>query len=169
MTANASNALAADRAWSTGRDRALWWVMQLAPFALALAVYTAAFLVMRPATTGDEPHYLIAAQSIAYDGDLDLLNDYLSRDRTLRADDGFPLSAATGAADYRDSGQLRPVRGIGFSTLLTPAVWLGGQNGARLLMILISALVADQLFRLLRDLGFRRRYGLLAWAAVAFC
>ena len=36
-------------------------------------------------------------------------------------------------------------------------------------MVLIAALVADQLFRLLRDLGFRRRYGFLAWVAVAFC
>ena len=36
-------------------------------------------------------------------------------------------------------------------------------------MVLIAALVADQLFRLLRDLGFRRRYGVLAWAAVALC
>ena len=56
------------------------------------------------------------------------------------------------------------------STFLAPAVALGGQTGARVLMILVAALLADQLFRLLlRDLGFRRRYGLLAWVAVAFC
>ena len=59
---------------------------------LALAAYTAAFLVMRPGATGDEPHYLLAAQSMAFDGDLNLLNDYSSHERTLRAFESFPLS-----------------------------------------------------------------------------
>ncbi len=169
MTTNAGNAVGSRKASNARRssDRASFWVVQVAPFLLALAAYSAAFLVMRPDATGDEPHYLIAAQSIAFDGDLDLLNDYLSRERTLRAYDSFPLSPH--AADYRDSGQLRPVRGIGMATLLAPAVALGGRTGARLLMVLIAALVADQLFRLLRDLGLRRRYGLLAWVAVALC
>ena len=36
-------------------------------------------------------------------------------------------------------------------------------------MVLIAALVADQLFRLLRDLGFPLQYALLAWLAVALC
>jgi hypothetical protein len=154
-------------------SRARWiessWVTQLAPFVIALVAYLAAFLVMTPDTTGDEPHYLLAGQSLVYDGDLDLLNDYSSRDRTLRVVGIFPLSPNRHAADYRDTGQLRPVRGIGMDALVAPAVGLGGITGARILMVLIAALLADQLFRLLRDLGIRRRYAFLGWGAVALC
>ena len=53
--------------------------------------------------------------------------------------------------------------------MLAPAIALGGLTGARIVMVLIAALLADQLFRLLRDLRFRRRYRLLAWSSVVFC
>jgi hypothetical protein len=140
---------------------------QLAPFVLAFAVYLAVFLVMRPDTAGDEPHYLIAAESLAYDGDVDLRNDYASRERTLRVVNVFPLSPH--GTDYTGSGQLRPMHGVGLSALLAPAVAVGGVTAARIVMILIAALLADQLWRLLRDLRFRRRYRMLAWSAVVFC
>jgi hypothetical protein len=150
--------------------RSLWSVLaQLAPFALAFAVYLAAFLVMRPASTGDEPHYLLAAESIAYDGDVDLTNDYASRDRVLRVVNFFPLGHNLQAFDYTGDGKLRPVHGVGLSVLLAPAVALGGLTGARIAMVLIAALLADQLYRLLRDLGLRRRYRALAWVAAMFC
>ena len=148
----------------------LWGVLaQLAPFTLAFAVYLAVFLVMRPASTGDEPHYLLAAESIAYDGDVDLTNDYASRDRTLRVVNVFPLDHNMQAADYTGSGKLRPVHGVGLSVVLAPAVALGGLTGARIAMVLIAALLADQLYRLLRDLRLRRRYRALAWIAAIFC
>ena len=94
-------------------DQVSYWLWQLGPFVLALVVYVAAFYVMQPDITGDEPHYLVAAQSIAYDGDLDLTNDYASRDRTFGVFGIAPFGPDIHAADYRDSGQLRPVRGIG--------------------------------------------------------
>jgi hypothetical protein len=141
----------------------------LAPFVLALAAYTAVFLVMRPDTTGDEPHYLLVAESIAFDGDVDLANDYANRERTLRVVNTFPLDPDRHAADYDGSGQLRPLHGVGLSAVLAPAVGLGGLTGAQLTMVLIAALLADQLFRLLRDLRFRRRYRIGAWLAVAGC
>ena len=143
--------------------------VELVPFAAAFAVFFAAFLVMRPESTGDEPHYLMVAQSIAYDGDVDLANDYANRERTLRVATHFPLDTFHQVVDYRGSGQLRPVHGGALSVLLAPAVALGGLTGARIMMILIAALLADQLFRLLRDLGLRRPYRILAWSAVVFC
>ena len=147
-----------------------WGVIALvAPFALALAAYLAVFLYMRPDVTGDEPHYLLVAESIAYDGDVELTNDYASRDRTLHILPFFPLGPHLHAADYKGSGELRPLHGVGLSAVLAPAVAVGGVTGARLVMVLIAALLADQLFRLLRDLGFRRRYRILAWASVVFC
>jgi hypothetical protein len=143
---------------------------QLAPFAIALAILLAAFLVMRPLdTAGDEPHYLLAAESIAFDGDLDLTNDYASRERTLRVVNIFPLSPEPHAADYDGSGRLRPLHGVGLSALLAPAVGLGGLTGARLMLLFIAALLADQLFRLLRDLRLKRPYRYAAWIAVVAC
>ena len=119
MATNASDAVQGrsgetPNAWHVS-GRALWWAIQLAPFVLAFAAYSAAFVVMRPVPTGDEPHYLMAAQSIAYDGDLDLRNDYSSRERTLNIGVSFPLSPNLEAAVFRDSGQLRPIHGIGLS------------------------------------------------------
>jgi hypothetical protein len=142
-------------------------VAGLVPFAVAFAVYLVVFLVMHPDSTGDEPHYLVTAESIGYDLDVDLRNDYASRDRVRRVVDVFPLGPH--AAVYKKSGELRPFRGVGLPAVLAPAVRLGGLTGARLVMILIAALLADQLYRLLRDLRLRRRYRVLAWGAALFC
>jgi hypothetical protein len=141
----------------------------LVPFALAFAAYLAVFLFTRPDVTGDEPHYLLVAQSIAYDGDVELTNDYASRERTLRVLPFFPLGPHLHAADYTGSGELRPLHGVGLSALVAPGVAVGGLTGARLVMVLVAALLADQLYRLLRSLGFRRRYRALAWIAAVFC
>ena len=173
MAANMSDAVRPRRAakrWRIGERHWSWSVAtQLAPFVLAFAVYLAAFLAMRPETAGDEPHYLLVAESIAYDGDVDLRNDYASRERTLRVVNVFPLDPAPHAAHYGDSNELRPVHGVGLSALLAPAVAVGGLTGARIAMVLVAALLADQLFRLLRGLRFRRRYRYAAWVAAVFC
>jgi hypothetical protein len=94
---------------------------------------------------------------IAFDGDVDMRNDYASRERTLRVVNVFPLDYNVQAAVYKDSGELRPLHGVGLSVLLAPAVGLGGLTGARLLMVLIAALLAHQLYRLLAEL--EQQYG----------
>jgi hypothetical protein len=142
-------------------------LLGLIPFAVAFAVYLSVFLVMHPDSTGDEPHYLVVATSIGYDLDVDLRNDYASRKRVKRIVNVFPLGPH--AFVYKKSGELRPFRGVGLPAVLAPAVRLGGLTGARLMMIFIVALLADQLYRLLRDLRLRRRYRVLAWAAALFC
>jgi hypothetical protein len=153
----------------TARDRTrlVALLAGLMPFAIAFAVYLLVFLKMNPDSTGDEPHYLIVAESIAYDLDVDLRNDYASRDRVRRVVNVFPLGPD--AFVYKESGELRPFRGVGLPAVLSPAVALGGLTGARLVMILIAALLADQLYRLLRDLRLRRPYRLLGWGAALFC
>src|SRR5215208_6738165 len=84
------------------RGRLVTWALAggVVPFAVALLVYLVAYVVMDPNTTGDEPHYLLTAESIAYDGDLDLTNDYASKERTLRVVNVYPLSPVPHAADY---------------------------------------------------------------------
>src|SRR5215218_3502494 len=148
----------------------LWRVVGwLGPLVVAFATYLAVYDAMNPSTTGDEPHYLLVAESIAFDGDVDMRNDYASRERTLRVVNVFPLDYNVQAAVYKDSGELRPLHGVGLSALLAPAVGLGGLTGARVAMVLIAALLAHQLYFLLKDLGLRRRYRIAAWIAVAFC
>src|SRR5215218_4887815 len=148
----------------------LWRVVGwLAPLVLAFVAYLAVYDAMNPGTTGDEPHYLLVAESIAFDGDVDLRNDYASRERTLRVVNVFPLDYNVQAAVYKESGELRPLHGVGLPALLAPAVGLGGLTGARVVMVLIAALLAHQLYLLLADLGLRRRYRIAAWISVAFC
>jgi hypothetical protein len=148
----------------------MWRVVSwLAPLVLAFAVYLTVQLTANPGTTGDEPHYLLVAESIAFDGDVDMRNDYASRERTLRVVNVFPLDYNVQAAVYKDSGELRPLHGVGLSALLAPAVGIWGLTGARVVMVLIAALLAHQLYLLLADLGLRRRYRIAAWISVAFC
>jgi hypothetical protein len=140
----------------------------LTPFAIAFAVYLAALVVMDPEATGDEPHYFLVAQSLALDGDIDLANDYASRERTLAACRCFPLEPH--AYIYTSSGALVPYHGAGLALLLAPAVALGGLAMVRLTMVLVAALLAHQLYRLLVQLGVARAvYRWAAWIAVAFC
>jgi len=68
--------------------------------------------------TGDEPHYLMIAQSLRADRDLDLENNYAQHDGALFGAPG--LAAETHAARARD-GRLRPVHDIGVSVILLPA------------------------------------------------
>src|SRR5687767_7642566 len=138
-------------------------VVRVAPFLLAFVVYVTAYLVMQPSLSGDEPHYLVASQSIAYDGDLDLANDMASAERTRRLVGFFPLATQGHAADYTGSGQLRPIHQIGLSVLLAAPVALGGVDAVRLVMVLLAALLAHHLYRLLGELRVRRRFQVLAW------
>jgi hypothetical protein len=148
----------------------IWGVVGwIAPLVVAFVAYLIVYESITPDTTGDEPHYLLVAESIAFDGDVDLRNDYASRERTLRVVNIFPLDYNLQAAVYKESGELRPLHGVGLSALLAPAVGLGGLTGARLVMVLIAALLAHQLYFLLADLGLRRRYRMGAWIAFAFC
>ena len=87
------------------RDRLSIWglVSGLIPFVVAFAAYLVVYEVAKPDTTGDEPHYLLVAESIAIDGDVDLRNDYASRERTLRVVNVFPLDYNVQAAVYKES------------------------------------------------------------------
>src|SRR4029453_3589139 len=68
--------------------------------------------------TGDEPHYLIVAQSLRSDGDLDVANNYARGDSGLFG--GSELQPEQHARMSR-LGTLLPVHDIGVPVVLLPA------------------------------------------------
>lgn len=72
------------------------------------------------AGSGDEPHYLIIAQSLAFDGDLDVANNYAQPNNLIGAGGLQPEAhARPGRGDI-----LRPVHDIGLPLLFAPYVRL---------------------------------------------
>jgi hypothetical protein len=69
------------------------------------------------AGTGDEPHYLAIAHSLAFDGDLDLRNNYGAFEPLVAGGNLVP------EAHVRDiGGTLRPVHDVGLPLLFAPVV-----------------------------------------------
>lgn len=79
------------------------------------------------AGSGDEPHYLAIAHSIAFDFDLDLSNNY-GKDEPLIADGGLePGNHARPGV----GGVLRPVHDVGMPLLFAPYVRVAAPLAAR--------------------------------------
>ena len=125
------------------------------------------------AGSGDEPHYMMIAHSLAFDADLDLANNY--REATL-------IGAGTlvpEAHALEREGRLRPVHDIGMPLALAPAVRLAYSTAERLgnvlpmagvdpkrlnpslllrhqislVMALLTGLLARELWLAMRDIG----------------
>jgi hypothetical protein len=120
-------------------------------------------------TTGDEPHYLILAHSIAFDWDTDLSNNY--EPAIIRQLYGFSETIDPHARALPGTTEMRSVHVVGLPTLLAPVLRLGGGIAtARLAMVAISALAAVQLWLLLEEsVGGPLLPRLVGWAAAALC
>ena len=72
------------------------------------------------AGTGDEPHYLVIAHSLAFDGDLDVRNNYGTQEPLIAGGNLVP------AFHVREmsGGRLQPVHDIGLPLVAVPYVWL---------------------------------------------
>jgi hypothetical protein len=112
---------------------------------------------------GDEPHYLVIAQSLLADHDLRVANNYAPEQYhkffggILRPDYMRP-----GA-----NGQIYSIHAPGLPALLLPAYALGGYFGAVAMMCLIAALTALAVFDLARALAGPRA-AVITWLAVCF-
>jgi hypothetical protein len=114
-------------------------------------------------TASDEPHYLIVMQSLVLDHDLDLANDYAG-DRYLsyypaKIDDIHGIHV--GSAIYS-------IRDLGLVFLGVVPFAIGERTGVMALICFAGALLAMQVYLLLRDLAFDVRIAFLAVAAVVF-
>jgi hypothetical protein len=119
------------------RAAALWLVF--------FAVY-AATIDMRAfdgvSYAGDEPHYLLTAKSIVDDGNVDLTDEYRSRDY---------LSFYPRPLDPHGlltNGRLNEPHGAGFPLLIAPAFALGGAAGVEVLLAALAALAMLLAYRL---------------------
>ncbi|MFQ5743273.1 MAG: hypothetical protein ACE5HV_06750 [Acidobacteriota bacterium] len=118
---------------------------------LGLAVVAAMIPIMLvggwPAPSGDEPHYLLVAHSIWYDGDLDLADDYASRAYLPYHQEFIFPHAKPG----RVAGRRYSMHGVGLPLLLLPSYVLGRGIGGAAMVTLPRANLA-------------LLYGLFAWA-----
>ena len=90
------------------------------------------------ALTGDAPHYLTIARSLANDGDLNLQNDYDDRSYA----DFYPGSLEPRHTNMSPWGQQYPFHGIGVSVLVAPAFAWFGLAGASAVVVLVMAAAA---------------------------
>lgn len=117
--------------------------------------------------TGDEPHYLITAHSLAFDHDLSLQNNYLQKH--YRA--FYPGELAKRTTPSADSRRELPAEGLGLSFLLAPLYGLASEVlpatwlvlSLRLFMCSITIIVLYVL------LSLPAGAGMTVWAAAFFC
>ena len=91
---------------------------------------------------GDEPHVLLAAQSLVSDGDLDVSDDL--RDHEYLDFQPAPVRAIGKARE----GRLHEPVGIGLPVLAAPAFAVGGAAGVSLLLAAVAALAICLGYRL---------------------
>jgi hypothetical protein len=117
----------------------------LALWLLLFAVYAATLGMSafgRSDYAGDEPHYLLAAESIVEDGNVDVLDEYAARAYS----DFYPYELRHHG--HRTEGRLNEPHGIGFPLLIAPAYALGGAKGVELFLAAIAALAVALAYRL---------------------
>jgi len=128
--------------------------------AAAAAVLPLLLLPSWPQPGGDEPHYLVAAHSIWYDGSLDLADDYASRVYAPYHPDALAPHTKPGLA----AGSRHSMHGIGLPLLLLPGYVIGRRLPGDIWMVVapraslavLFALFAWTLFGLVTDLAGRR-------------
>jgi hypothetical protein len=162
---------------------------RLAVWAIAFAVYAALtphFLDYLKPPTGDEVFYLITAQSMVYDHDLDETNQYVEKAWL----EYYPTCAEFRAPGWKgfsppgipcSPGDLlqpeathtqRPgtftKHGLGLSFIIAPAYALGRRTTVVLLLNGLAAVLALNIFLLAWEASGRRRVAWLCWAALSF-
>jgi hypothetical protein len=91
---------------------------------------------------GDEPHYLLAVESLADDHNVDVTDEY----RALAYGDFYPYELHP--EGERTDGRLNEPYGVGFPLLLLPAYLAGGVHALELFIAAIAALAVALAYRL---------------------
>ena len=140
-----------------------WWLAD-SPAAVALIACGIVGLMQvvgtPQRTTGDEPHYLIIANSLIEDGDVDLTNDY----DEARHQAFYPGSLEPRHAILTPSGRQYSLHGHGVSLLVLPGFLAGGVIGARMTVVMVTVFGLTLLW-----IALKQATGSVAaaWAAIA--
>ncbi len=111
--------------------------------------------------SGDEPHYLVMAQSLWRDGDLEL------RDNKIRGEmeEYVPGDVALHWGAPRADGRPFPAHSVGLPALLAPVYAAGGRRACVLLLAVLGAFLALVARELARRATGDEGAAMLAWAA----
>lgn len=135
-------------------------------FALAFLFYVALTTQLPGAAgpQGDEPHYLVMAESLRSDGDLDLRDEH-----DKRAYDSF-YAGRLGAhkSPASPKGTTYSIHAPGLPLLILPAYAALGFRGAQLVIAALAAIAGALVFRLVRDVTGQEWTARASWAAFAF-
>ncbi len=116
----------------------------LVPLLFVAYVVVAARVQARVGPQGDEPHYLVVADSLLHDHDLDLRQDFAEeRYRAFHPEPLEPHFRVRGR-----HGEIYSIHAIGLSLLLLPAYALGGYAAASFFMALLAAVLAGEVRKL---------------------
>jgi hypothetical protein len=130
----------------------------------ALAIFAAAAWCVSPSRPGgDEPHYLIIAQSLLLDRDLKIENNHARGDyrRYFPGDLSKPDYLRRG----RD-GAIYSIHAPGLPALVLPAFALAGYQGVLIVLLILSAAAAGLAWELARRVTGRTDAAWFGWAAV---
>lgn len=135
----------------------------IAAFVIAATLGGAAAWATNARTpTGDEPHYLIITQSLLKDGDLDLDNNHQNRDYASF----FGGDLAVDLRQRGVHGEGYSIHAPGVSTIVAPVFQFFGYTGARIVLILLTALGAMLTWRLCWRVTDSAEAAWMGWAAV---
>ncbi|MDQ3070726.1 MAG: hypothetical protein M3R55_13475, partial [Acidobacteriota bacterium] len=145
--------------WATSPNRAT-----AAAFLIALATTSLAAWRVEPMIPGgDEPHYLIATQSLLTDRDLKIENNHARGDYYAYASGELhPQYLVRGR-----NGEIYPVHAPGLPALAMPAFALGGYPGVVIFLLIVMALASALTWRLAWLATSDMRAAWFGWAAVA--
>jgi hypothetical protein len=136
-------------------------------FVTGCSVYTLlnAFVLVQGAVgpDGDEPHYLLISHSMWHDGDIDLSNNFLQRDYWPFYPRELPQRSIT-----TGDGHVYSPHGIGLPILILPAYVVGGYAGVVLLMSVLAALLALQLYQFVAYVTQDDRTACRTWILLGF-
>ena len=113
--------------------------------------------------SGDEPHYLVIAQSLWRDGDLKIENQHQREDYR----EYFPQPLDPHYLTRGSDGEIYSVHPIGLPVLIAPVYALGGYHGVVFVLVLAASLAAALAWRWVALATAAPGAATLAWAAVA--
>ncbi len=133
-------------------------------FALAAALYVGAAWRLSPVLpSGDEPHYLVIAESLLRDGDLRIENNHASRGYLAYVDGELKPDYLRRGRD----GQIYSIHAPGLPALVLPAFAAAGYPGVVLFLALLSAAGAALAWRAAFEVTKDLAAAWIGWAAVA--